>query len=432
MKRIFLTAALAALATSVFAQDIPQTLNLSQAFALLERENPVVLAARLKAMEAEMRAAATRSGWGPQLNLTAGQQYQTSNLQGIGLVFPGAGPRIGPYRVFDVRPRLSQTVLDLSLWSASRAAKLRAQADAAGSEAETEKVRLAVVELYVQAVQADSRRRAAEARVESAEAVLRQARDREQAGTGNKLDVARAQEQLERERAGVVGALRDRNVTVAVLMRTLGVESAVQPTLEEISTTKSGVDVTLEAALQGRAEMRVQALLGASYREERRAAEGARWPKVIAQGDFGVTGRDPSRNLSTYMVGVGVSVPLWTSGRIANEIKAAEYRAQRQKQEERQVRLEISRDLEKARIEREAMGRITELTSNAAAAARTSLELALLRYGAGLATQLDVTTAQSELAQAEEDEIRARYDMVLAAARMAGAAGRLREFADGQ
>jgi len=129
---------------------------------------------------------------------------------------------------------------------------------------------------------------------------------------------------------------------------------------------------------------------------------------------------------------VGVSVPLWTSGRIANEIKAAEYRAQRQKQEERQVRLEISRDLEKARIEREAMGRITELTSNAAAAARTSLELALLRYGAGLATQLDVTTAQSELAQAEEDEIRARYDMVLAAARMAGAAGRLREFADGQ
>jgi outer membrane protein TolC len=60
--------------------------------------------------------------------------------------------------------------------------------------------------------------------------------------------------------------------------------------------------------------------------------------------------------------------------------------------------------------------------------AKEALELARLRYGAGLTTNLDVVTAQGNLSEAEEEEIHARYDMLLARARLAQARGSVVSF----
>ena len=72
------------------------------------------------------------------------------------------------------------------------------------------------------------------------------------------------------------------------------------------------------------------------------------------------------------------------------------------------------------------------LNKKAANAAREALDLAKLRFTAGLATQLDVASAQANLAQAEEDEIRSRYDGLVAEARLAQAGGDVRRFAQGR
>lgn len=55
-----------------------------------------------------------------------------------------------------------------------------------------------------------------------------------------------------------------------------------------------------------------------------------------------------------------------------------------------------------------------------------------MRFTAGLATQLDVVSAQANLAQAQEDEIRSRYDGLVAEACPTQAGGDVRRFVQGR
>lgn len=413
------------------APVMAQVMTLEQAVEKAASASPVVQQARVRALEQESLALVQRAGLGPQVSVNLGQTYQTSNLQGIGLAFPGMSSRIGPYRVMDARPRLTQTVLDLSLLSRYRAERERAGAlrDEAASVAE--RTRLAVVDLYLNALLAETRARASAARVETAEAVLRQAEDAERAGTGNKLDVARAAQRLETERVTLIGLKRDKAAVLTMLKRTIGLEQG-EP-LEVTPVAAAGaVAMNLESALKTRPEMRALEARGRVLKLELQAAGRERWPKVTAFGDYGVLGQDPANAVSTYAVGVSVAVPVWTSGRIENTVKAARQRLEQWEKEKRGLALQVEQELAQAVLEREAAQAAQAAAAKAAAAAREALDLARLRQGAGLATNLDVVTAQGELAQTEEAELRARYEGQAAAARLAAASGDVMAFVRGR
>ena len=66
-----------------------QTLTLESALDLAARQNPGVQVARLRALEREAQAVSTKADYLPQANIVIGGTYQTQNLQGIGLAFPG-------------------------------------------------------------------------------------------------------------------------------------------------------------------------------------------------------------------------------------------------------------------------------------------------------------------------------------------------------
>jgi outer membrane protein TolC len=408
-----------------------EVLTLEQALARAEQASPVVQQARLRALEQEAQSLVARSGLGPQLGIAMSQTYQTSNLQGIGLTFPGIPSRIGPYRVMDARPRLTQTVLDLSLLSRYRAERERI--GQAKEEAGTvgEKTRLAVIDLYLQALLAGSQARAAAARVETAQAVLNQVTDAEQAGTGNKLDVARATQRLETERAAMIRMTRNKQMVVTMLKRTIGAEQGEAVEVAAIVAAEPAA-ASLETALQTRLEMRALEARGRALREELRAAERERWPKVGAFGDWGALGQDPTNAVSTYMVGVSVNVPVWTSGRIENGVKSARQRLAQWEQEKRALVLQVEQEIAQAQVEREAARAALSSSAKAAAAAREALELSRLRYGAGLATNLDVVTAQGEVSETEEEEQRTRYETLVATARLAAAQGDVMAFVRGR
>jgi outer membrane protein TolC len=408
-----------------------QVMTLEQAVEKAASASPVVQQSRVRALEQQSLALVERAALRPQLNVNLGQTYQTSNLQGIGLVFPGMSPRVGPYRVMDVRPRLTQTVLDLSLLSRFRAEQERAGALREEAASVAERTRLAVVDLYLNALLAGTRARASQARVETAQAVLRQAEDAERAGTGNRLDVARAAQRLESERVLLSGLKRDQATMITMLKRTIGMEQSEQ--LEVTPVAAAGVaTMNLDSALQARPEMRALAARRRVLELELQAAERERWPKVSAFGDYGVLGQDPSNALSTFTVGVSATVPVWTGGRIENSIKAARRRMEQWEKEKRALALQVEQELAQAALEREAAQAALAAAARAAAAARKALELARLRQGAGLAANLDVVTAQGEVAQAEESELRTRYEGHVAAARLAAASGDVMAFERGR
>lgn len=399
-----------------------QTMTLQQALETAEKASPEVQEARLHTLELEAQALVQKSSLLPQLGVSIGMNYQTTNLQGIGVIAPGFPSRVGPYRVFDARPRLTQQVLDLSLLSRYRAARARAGQAKFDAETTTERTRLAVIQLYLQTLAAASRARAAQARVDTAQAVLKQVADAEHAGTSSKLDLARASQRLESDQATLVLARRDQETLLTTLKKTIGMPQSQPVEVVEFAPVEAEPATGVRSeSLALDAERRV-------LTEVKRQAERERYPKIGAFGDFGALGQDPSNAVSTYTVGVSVSVPVWTSGRIENDIKAARYRLQQLEQRKRALDLSIDQETTQARLERDAARQALQSSARATAAAREALELARLRYGAGLTTNLDVITAQGNLAQTEDEEIRTRYDVLLAQANLARATGDVMAF----
>lgn len=424
--------------TGAFAQDeirVPETLSLKQALDIAEKASPEMQMARLRIVESEAMALSAKAGLLPQVGARVTQAYQTSNLQGIGLVAPGLPDRVGPYRLFDARPSVSMRVLDLSLLAGVRAAQERTKQNQANADAVAERTRAAVIDLYLQALEAEALARAAQARISTAEAVLKQANDNQEAGRGNRLDVARATQQVEKERATLVEVRKRRDVLSTLLVKTIGLEarSAVSlvPLPERTLLWDGNRDAVFREAMEMRPERRFVAAKGSTLKREIEQAEKERWPTVDVFSNYGVLGSGPDRALSTWQVGASVNVPLWTGRRIENDIKAAQLRREQWKQEERQLAQQIEQEITEALLEGKAAEEQLRHQTAAAGAARESLELARLRFEGGYTGSLDVVTAQGDLAQSEEEAIRIRYQEWMAGAKLARARGNVRLFVEG-
>lgn len=411
-----------------------ETLTLRQAVDKAAELSPDVALARLRIVEAEAEAAAAASRYLPQVNGRVDSSWQTNNLQGIGVTFPGVPSRIGPFWVFNARPVLTQTLIDGPLRSEIKAAREAYTQNRHNADAVRETTQLAVLELYLQALQAQSRIRASEARLETARAVLKQATDKEELGGASKLDVARATQEFENEDAARLQFGRDLEVLKVAIARTIGLEDA-NFELETLAASPLAMlppdDVSTAAAVSARPEA-LAAQSGVRRAElDFERARREYWPKLNFSSDFGVLGASPAQNVSTYTLGASLTFPIWTSGRIESEKLAAKARAGQARESFRQTKLSIEEDVRRSLIEWQASRNVLQASEKAAAAAKESVELSMLRFESGLSTNIDTNTAQARLAEAEDLAIRSRYDVLRARARNARARGNVLLFFEG-
>ncbi len=411
-----------------------ETLGLRQAVEKAAEMSPDVAIARLRIVESQAEAGATAAAYKPQLNGRVESSRQTTNLQGIGLSFPGVPARIGPYWLFNARPVLTQVLFDGPLRSQIKAARETYQQNRHSADAVRETTQLAVLELYLQALQSDSRIGASRARLETAKAVLKQAGDREQLGDASKLDVARATQEFRNEEATLAQLQRDLRVLKAALARTIGLASD-EFELEALPVSPVALVPPAESSIEVAVAERPETLsIASSIRRADLESERAKreyWPKLSFAADFGVLGRSPAQNVSTYTVGAALSFPIWTSGRIENEREAAQARAAQARESQRQTRLSIEEDVRRSLIEWNASREVLQASEKAAAAAKESVDLSILRFESGLSTNIETSTAQARLAEAEDLAIRSRYDVFLARARNSRARGRVLSFFEG-
>ncbi len=407
-----------------------ETLTLSQALDQAAAQNPNVQLARLRALEARALAAARQAEYLPQVNVSVATAYQTNNLQGIGLAFPGLSSRLGPYRTFNARPVVSQTILDLSLLSSIRASRLREKAAEQDIEALREDTQAAVVGAYLQVFQAQSRLAAAQARLRSANALLAQTTDLEQAGRASKLDLARQQQRREIEQLAVITAQQETDGLLPQIAELIG--RATSSGLELAPPTPApftGSAASVVAAAQTtRPDLAALKTRVAVAEQELSKVHRERLPKVTGVGDYGLLGAGPDRSIGTWNVGASVTIPLWTSGRLENEAKAAAHRVSQAKLEIERLQLAVQRQAGQAWIDYQASLAATATATRSTAAAQQILELAQLRYQSGLATTIDTVTAQANVADADDALIRSRYATLLAQARLAAASGDVRSF----
>jgi outer membrane protein TolC len=409
------------------AQDVPIRLTLRQALEIAARDSPSVQIARLRTAEAASRIDVARSALRPQVDIRVGGAYRTANLGAtLGISLPGLPDVVGPFQQFDARLAVTEK-LDLGSWRGIRAATERAGEQRWREASARESVALAVVDTYLQAVATEARIESAQARLDTANALLVQVRQFNEAGTASRLDEARALTRAEIERSSISALQAERTIRQTMLMNLIG-ESPGRPVvlLDRLSPPESrprlvaarfdsSTAVTADM-LAAEAEMRVAIA-------EKEQIEAARYPTVTVEGDFGTFGRSVVDYQPTYTVRATVSVPLSTGGRVDAAIGAAELRVRSAEQELRQARLQRETDLLSAQVEVDAaLGAHAEM-AQAVIAARTTVRMAQARFGGGLSTNLDVLAAQEILADAEAVEIQCRYRYYVARARLARASG---------
>jgi len=130
-------------------------------------------------------------------------------------------------------------------------------------------------------------------------------------------------------------------------------------------------------------------------------AEASRLPTVMITGNVGVQATTPSALFNAasgiYQLQAGISVPLFSNDRLADASAAARARMEQARVQYEQVTLAALRDANDALVAVRAARDVEVAQASQAQALRQALDLAQLRYQAGLATYLDVLDADRAL-----------------------------------
>jgi outer membrane protein len=141
----------------------------------------------------------------------------------------------------------------------------------------------------------------------------------------------------------------------------------------------------------------------------KKAADSVRLPSLHADGVWAYQGLTLGQGTSSYLYQVRASIPLFTGGRIRAEKAKAELERkqidQHMRELEDQIRFEIKTTLENMETAR----REVTVAEGAVQLAKEELVQAKDRYEAGVAINLEVTSAQETLARANDSQIAALY-----------------------
>ncbi|HKO01425.1 MAG TPA: TolC family protein [Thermoanaerobaculia bacterium] len=271
---------------------------------------------------------------------------------------------------------------------------------------------------------------AQDATLKERQIALESAEARHRAGVATIADVlqartARSQAQLNRET--IEGNLR---TIEGLLATTMGLPATTRfdfGTLPlDIPTHKVAeeVDALLARAVTQRPE------LAAARAEALRA--NARIREVRAQGlpNIGVTSNigetfASGGPVTPYSAAIALRVPIFTGGRIANDVRAAQLEAELARENVRslqqQVDLEVWTSYFALQTAEQRLTTARELLSSA----QQSADVASGRYRSGVGTILDLLTAEAALESARAQEVQARTDWFLAVAQLAHDTGSL-------
>jgi outer membrane protein TolC len=270
---------------------------------------------------------------------------------------------------------------------------------------------------------------AAQSRVQLAQAIYDQSADLQKNGVGTGIDTLRANVQLQNEKQRLIVAKTELETSLNGLARLLNidphrsVEIADQASFSD--TPATAVDQTLEKAYSTRPELR------ALRSEEERAAladrtaADQRLPKVNFSGFWAQQGLTPDTIIPVYQYQGSIIVPIFTGGRIQADRAKAGLAIRQLQQQETELRNRIALEVKNAIAQVESARNEVTVANAGIQLATEEVTQARDRFQAGVANNLEVITAQDELARASDNQIGALYRYNQARASLAYAIGQM-------
>lgn len=421
---------LAAAAVARAADPEPLKLTLRAAVDLALKENPQVVIANLNIMQTLENQNVARSGLLPQVNLEASQAVRRANIQALfGSAVPGFPGHIGPFWVTQAGPSGSMPIFDLTAWRRWQESKENVnEARAQNLTVREQNVQL-VVSQYLGCLRASADVKAAQSRVELAKALLDQATDMQKAGVGTSIDTLRANVEYQNERQRLIDSETERKTSLYGLARLLNLDPHQPVELADESeffhTQEFNADQSIERAFTERPEMKTLASQIRSTSLQKQEAEDQRIPKLTLTGSWSLQGLTPATMIPTYDYEADLQVPLFTSGRIKGQTAVVSIELKKLAQQEADLRDRIALEVKTAVAQLEAARSEVDVANLGVDLAREEVVEARDRFQAGVANNIEVITAQDELARANDNQIAALYRYSQSRADLAHATGQM-------
>ena len=367
----------------------------------------------------------------PDLEAHVQENVQTLNLTSLGLksnIFPFPIPRvIGPFNYFDARASVHQSVFNFRDLEQERAASERLKSAQYSYKDAREVVVLAVGNAYLLAIATAARIETADAQVTNALALYNKAADQQNAGLSPNIDTLRSQVELQTRQQQLIAARNDYAKQKLSLARIIGLPSGQEFVLTEKAPyqalTPLPVDVYLQRAYTSRSDYQAAQLQVRAAELSHRAAAAGRYPTLAFDANFGDIGVTPAQSNGTWQVNGGLSVPIFTGGKVHSDLLEADSQLKQAQAQLGDVR---------GRIDYEVRSALLDLNSAAdqVGVARSSVDLAEQaltqsrdRFTAGVTDNLEVVQAQEAVAAAHESYIQSLYAHNLAKVELAHAIG---------
>jgi outer membrane protein TolC len=363
----------------------------------------------------------------PTASARIGVTRQEINLAAFGFSLPGFPTIVGPFNLHDSRLSVSQPLFDLHALYQSRsgAANLRA---AELTERDTrELVGLAVRDLYLQTVAAESRLTATRAQSATAQALLTQASDLKNAGVVAGIDVLRAQVQVRTQEQRAIVAENEFAKLKLQLARAIGLPLGQDFTLADAMPyaplQTMALDEALTQALSSRQDYRAAEARLQAAQASKRAALADNFPSLHLNADYGVIGRTPADTHSTYSVTTQLRIPLFDGTTTRGHVLEADGLVQRRSAELHDFRARVEYEVRAAYLDLRAADQQLQAAQDAVNLAGQELQQTRDRFAAGVAGNIEVVQAQEAVATATENYISSLYAHNLAKASLAHAIG---------
>jgi outer membrane protein TolC len=351
----------------------------------------------------------------PTLSASGTQGAQQIDLAALGFrfSFPGIPPVIGPLGTFDARLYASAPLFDWHAIQRDRGARANESVARYRYNDAREMVVLAAGNEYLVTLSGAARVDAAQAEVETAQALFNKARDQQAAGVSPAIDTLRAQVELQTRQQQLIVARNNYAKQKLMLARTIGLPLGQEFNLTEQVPYQPLAPMSVEQALQraymGRADYQAAAQQVRAAEQFRRAATAEHYPTLGISGNYGAAGVNVGNSHGVFLAGATLSIPIFAGGRTHADVLQAEATLRQSRQQLENVRAQIDYDVRSALLDLTAAADQVQVARSALDLANQTLVQARDRFTAGVTDNLEVIEAQDALASANENYISSLY-----------------------
>ena len=383
-------------------------LTLRDAIAKGLQANLSVLVADTRVQEAEGTRMRRLASLLPRVGTESYANLQNRNLRAFGISFPGVPGVVGPFSNYDFRLYADQKVLDLQSLHSLRASERQEDATKLDYRDARDLIVRAIGGLYLNAQSAAARVKTAQSQVTSADALYQLAKNRHDVGTATGVDVLRAQVELANEQQSLLIARNQEKQALLALERNIGMQPGTPLELAEPLAFQpldhAAVESLVSSALAARPDYLALASQRQNVLEQQRASHARYYPKLSISGNYGGLGRSIGSVVGTGAIQGTLDFTLFDRDR-NGEAQEIASRLKRIDDQIADMRRGIEQDIRGAVLNLESAAEQVQVAQQGRDLAQRELALAQDRFQSGVTNNVEVITAQDELARAQENYI---------------------------